>query len=99
MSLTYFPKSIASRKCVRANPIAGAIPAVAEIVKCRATDRLVRACRAVLPCAERRPANRVRRATQSRRGTGVEVGVPHAVARRAGTITKIVKLGVTDGLT
>lgn len=56
----------------------GAILPVAEIVKGRATNRLMRACGAVLPGAEGGVAHPIRRSTQARRGAGIEIGIADA---------------------
>jgi hypothetical protein len=82
-------ESITIRKRIRPHQIARAVPAVAEVVKRRATDRLMGTRGAILPSAERRSANSVGRATQARPGAGIEVGVPHAVARRARAVTEV----------
>src|SRR6185295_4609243 len=74
------------------------VPAVAEIVERRPTDRLMGARRAVLPGAERGSTNPIGRATQTGSRTGIEVSVPHAIARRTRPVTEIVEIGLSDGL-
>lgn len=52
----------------------------------------------ILPVAKGRSANGVGRATQARHGAGIEVGVPHAVARRARAVTEVIEVCRTNGL-
>ncbi len=52
----------------------------------------------VLPRAERRCTDPIRRSAQARRGAGIEVGVADPVTCRAGPVTEIVEVGVPHGL-
>ena len=53
---------------------------------------------AVIPVAKRPAPTLIGRSTQARPGAGIEVGVPHAVARRTRPITEIIEVGIPDGL-
>ena len=76
-------ESITVRECIRPHPTARAVPAVAEIVEGGSTDRLMSARSTILPGTKRRSTNGIGRAAQAWPGAGIEVGVPHAVARCA----------------
>ena len=67
-------------------------------MKRRPTDRLMGACGAVIPVAKRRVTTPIGRSTQAGPGAGIEVGVPHAVARRTRPIIEIIEVGLSDGL-
>ena len=54
--------------------------------------------RTVLPSAERRFPNPIGRAAQVGRGTGIEVGAPYVVARRARPIVEIIEICLANGL-
>lgn len=54
--------------------------------------------RTVLPIAERRFPYTIGRSTQVGRGTRIEVGAPHVVARRARPIAEIIEICLANGL-
>ena len=60
---------------------------MAEILKVGPTVRLMGARGAVLPGAELRSTDPVRRSAQARRRLGIEIGVPYAVVGRAAPVT------------
>ena len=67
-------------------------------MKRRPTHRLIGLRGAVIPVAKRRVTTPIGRSTQARPGVRIEVGVPHAVARRTRPITEIIEVGIPDGL-
>lgn len=54
--------------------------------------------RTVLPIAKRRFPNTIGRSTQFGRGTGIEVGASHTVARCARPVAKIIEVCLANGL-
>lgn len=53
---------------------------------------------AVFPVAKHGVTTLIGRSTHAGRGSGIEVGVPHAVARRTRPITKITEVSLPGGL-
>lgn len=82
----------------RPYPIARAIPPVAEIMNCRATERAMGARGAVIPVPKRRSPDPVGQTTQARRGAGIDVGAPYAVARRAAPVAEGIDVCRAKGL-
>jgi len=64
----------------------------------RSPNGLMSARGTVLPIAGGCSPDPVRRAAQTRSRAGIDVSVPHAVARRARPVPEIVEVGRPDGL-
>lgn len=67
-------------------------------MKGRAANRLMGARGAVLPVAKRRSPDPIGRSAQTGRGTGINVGVPHTVARGTRSITEIIDVCLANRL-
>ena len=85
-------RSTAVGERIRPYSIARAVPAITEVVKCGPANGLMSAPRTVLPIPKRRFSNSISRAAQVGRGTCIEVGASHVVARCAASVAEIIKI-------
>ena len=90
--------SLTAGEGCRADLLTRAAFPIAEVVKCRPTDRLMGTRGAVLPDAEGGIANLIGGATQARRGTGINIGSADLAARGARAIAEVVDVGASNRL-